>query len=353
MSNKFKKLDFADKNYKLVEQNKIWFILPIIILVVAAAFFSFYAIKDKKFARGMNLGIDFTGGTILTVPIGDNAEANYEAYVTKIKDIVTNNGTTVSYDQLAENTEIQVRYSDVVGKSTDEMKLINDKIKTEVAAAFPEYYKDGILISDNTSQISVDNIGATISSELIANAFISIGVTFVLILIYIIIRFEWLSGVTALIALIHDVIMMFAFTIIFRIQMNSSFVAAVITIIAYSINDTIVVFDRVRENMNIAKSDSYNINKLNVNQIVNRSVLETLNRSLYTNITTLFTVITLAIFGSVTIRELTIPLLFGLVCGSFSTLFIAPTLYALIKDKMNKKKSYNYSAKAVTATAKK
>lgn len=348
MSNK-NKFIFSSKNYKIVEKYKVWFLIPLIIMVIAAAFFTFFAVREHRFSRGLNLGIDFTGGTVLTVPIGDTAEIKYDEYVAKIKEIVSNNGTEVSYDQLAENTEIQIRYSDIVNYSTEQMKVVNDKIKSEIATAFPELYKDGILISDNTSQISVDNIGPTVSGDLVKNAILSILVTFVLIWVYIIIRFEWLSGVTALIALIHDVIMMFAFTIIFRIQMNSSFVAAVITIIAYSINDTIVVFDRVRENMKFAQSDSYNINKIDVNQILNKSIMETLNRSLNTTITTLFTVTILAILGVASIRELTIPLIFGLVAGSYSTLFIAPTLYALIKNKTRKRKNYNISGKTVTA----
>lgn len=349
MSQNKNKFVFSSKDYKIVEKYKIWLMIPLIIILVAAVFFTIFAVKEHRFSRGLNLGIDFTGGTILTIPIGPEAETKYDEYVAKIKEIVSNNGTTVSYDQLAENTEIQVRYPDIVNYNTDQMKVVNDKIKADIAAAFPELYRDGKLISDNSSQISVDNIGPTVSGELVTNAFISIGVTFLLIWIYIIIRFEWLSGVTALIALIHDVIMMFAFTIIFRIQMNSSFVAAVITIIAYSINDTIVIYDRVRENMKMAQSDSYNINKININQILNRSIMETLNRSINTTITTLFTVTVLAILGVASIRELTIPLIFGLVAGSYSTLFIAPTLYALIKNRIKKKKNYNISGKTVTA----
>jgi len=163
---------------------------------------------------------------------------------------------------------------------------------------------------------------------------LSIAVAAALILVYVAIRFEILSGVAAVIALIHDLLVMSAFMIIFRIQVNSSFVAALITILGYSINNTIVLFDRVREN-----EKGYLLRDASPTELINTSVKDTLTRSINTTITTLITIVLLAIFGLSQMREFAMPIIFGLLAGAYSSVFVAPCLWAWMKEKSLANKS--------------
>jgi len=183
-------------------------------------------------------------------------------------------------------------------------------------------------------KVNMSNVGATASSELLLKAFLSIAVAAALILVYVAIRFEILSGVAAVIALIHDLLVMSAFMIIFRIQVNSSFVAALITILGYSINNTIVLFDRVREN-----EKGYLLRDASPTELINTSVKDTLTRSINTTITTLITIVLLAIFGLSQMREFAMPIIFGLLAGAYSSVFVAPCLWAWMKEKSLANKS--------------
>lgn len=145
-------------------------------------------------------------------------------------------------------------------------------------------------------------------------------------LIYIWIRFELLSGLSALVALIHDALIMSALVLIFRTRINSSFIAAILTIVGYSINDTIVVFDRIRENTKRFK------HSLNKEQIVDKSVSETIVRSLNTSITTLFTITALYILGVQSIKEFALPLIVGIISGTYSSIFIASPFWVAMNN---------------------
>ena len=143
-------------------------------------------------------------------------------------------------------------------------------------------------------------------------------------LLYITIRFEFKSGVAAIIALVHDCAIMLSFYAIFRVPINTTFIAAILTIIGYSINNTIVVFDRVRENYRRSKRAPFN-------ETVNNSVKQTLTRSINTTITTLLPVVMLFIFGVNSIRQFTIPLIVGLVAGTYSSVLLAAPVWAWLK----------------------
>ena len=166
---------------------------------------------------------------------------------------------------------------------------------------------------------------------MLEKAAIALVVTLVLILIYIIIRFEPVSGIVAVLLTIHDAIIMFCLTVMFRIQINSSYVAAAITIIAYSINNTIVIFDRCRETIKPIK----NAKSINYIEIGDEAVKSTMTRSLYTTFTTLVTVAMLAIFGSVTMREFVVPIIIGLFVGFYSSVFLATPVWAKLSYAMD------------------
>ena len=180
-------------------------------------------------------------------------------------------------------------------------------------------------------KFSIDFVGPTMGRELIRDAVKSIMIASGLILVYIWIRFKLKSGVAAIIALIHDILVMIAVTSIAGIQINSSFIAAILTILRYSINDTIVIFDRIRENTKRLgrKMDMYEI----VDQSIKQSVIRTLNTSL----TTIFTVAALYVLGVESIKDFTLPILAGLIAGTYSSLFIAGPMGSLgIKGRVNK-----------------
>lgn len=310
-------------NLKIVNKWKIWFAIPAVIMIAGII---------MLFVPGMNVGIEFTGGTIMTVTLGELADgANYNASVAKITDIIEKNGGEVSYFQKssAEETSksaIDFRFR-VKGESTD---IIN-QIKNDVAAEFGGDAAD-------TSFITSETIGESASRDLLKNAILGAAIAIALIMIYVIIRFEFWSGVTAVLALIHDVFIMIALTVIFQIQVNSSFVAAVITIIAYSINNTIVIFDRIRERIKPIDDKS----RIDYAEVADEAINNTLTRTLFTSATTLITVIFLAILGVPSMREFTLPIIFGLVAGTYSSIFLSTPAWALINKAISDRKG-NYN----------
>lgn len=176
-----------------------------------------------------------------------------------------------------------------------------------------------------------DIISATVSSELLTNALLAVALAIVLMLVYIAFRFEVSSGVAAIVALMHDVLMMFCFMAIFHVEINSTFIAALITILGYSINNTIIVFDRIREN-----SRSLYYKNASATQIANDSIRDTLMRSINTTITTLITIAMVALIGVSSIRIFAFPIIAGLLAGTFSSIFISPSIWAMWKDRKRK-----------------
>ncbi len=325
-----KKLSFQNWDCKIVEKKKIWFSISIAIILVGVIIMSLF---------GFNVGIDFSGGTVLTITSGDlYEESDYQAYKTSVQEVLAQNGVKAEVEQkLSSNSAsgIQVRFkNEINGVKADESAM--ESVNTNVRAQAEEKIIDIILASKpNTSQnslnqnlsVTLSTVGATASANLLFMAFLSIVVASILILLYVAVRFEILSGVSAVIALIHDILAMCALVLIFRIQINASFVAALITIVGYSINNTIVLFDRVRENK--AMQSMMNATPAH---IINTSIKETMSRSINTTVTTLATILLLAILGVAQVREFALPIIFGLIAGTYSSIFIAPTLWATFKD---------------------
>lgn len=287
---------------------------------------------------GFNTGIDFTGGTTLSIKIGETLETGtvYDDYVNQIETILEDNGLVLGLSQI-EGTDtdasILIRYQDVAGSSEAEMEILTETVKADIISTL------GV---DEDNVQDAQRIGPSATASLLLNAFLAILIATILILIYIAFRFELLSGLCAILALVHDVLIMCSLVIIFQIEINSGFIAALITIIGYSINDTIVVFDRIRENR---RKESYK-NKTN-KDIVNISIKETLVRTLNTSITTLFTITILAVLSVPSIREFAIPIIFGLIAGTYSSIFIATPLWAVINDKTKPRNKNAKSLKTV------
>ena len=307
---------------------RYWIIAPVVILVAAIILIvALGATNGGDYTDAVGIGIDFEGGTMVTVTIGQDAIDNYDYHANRITQAIEKHGVVVSYKQLqkAENvneTAISFRYKNI---SNDDAEIaeLNDAIREELNNSLYAEIKDNV---------TYESIGATAAQDLLSKSGIALAVSLALILVYIIVRFTPASGIAAIIALVHDVVMMFALTVICRVQINQSFVAAIITIVAYSINNTIIIFDRCRENIKPLKGQK----DIPYREIGDASVRENMRRSVFTTLTTLVTVALLAIFGSDTIREFCVPIILGLVAGFYSSVLLATPVWAGLSKEFDK-----------------
>ena len=315
------------KTMPIAKNWKYWIIAPVVILLAAVILIIALGATTGSYTDAVGIGIDFEGGTLVTVTIGQDAIDNYDYHVDRITKAIEKNGVVVSYVQLqeAENvneTSISFRYKNI-SKDDAEIAELNEAIREEL---------NNTLYAEIKDNVTYESIGATAAQDLLSKSGIALAVSLALILIYIIVRFTPASGIAAIIALIHDVVIMFALTIICRIQINQSFVAAIITIVAYSINNTIIIFDRCRENIKPFKGQK----DISYAEIGDQSVRENMRRSVFTTLTTLITVAFLAIFGSDTIREFCVPIILGLVAGFYSSVLLATPVWAGLSKAFDK-----------------
>ncbi len=313
---KLNKFDFCGKL-------KICAIISITLILIGVLIVSIF---------GFNLGIDFTGGTVLNVKIGSKLEEgnNYAIASNQITSIFNKEGFEIGYIQqegVGEDAQLTIRFKDKAGLTEAQMQEEIENLKTKISS--------GISLDGETISVEVSNgsrIAASASSSLLINSILAILVAVILILVYIAIRFELLSGLTAILMLVHDVLIMCSLVAIFRIQINSGFIAALITIIGYSINNVIIVFDRIRENK---KKDEYK--GVSSAVVANASIRQVINRTMLTALTTIVSVLVLTIIGVSSIREFLLPILFGLISGIYSSTMLAAPTWALINDKTKRK----------------
>lgn len=315
--------NFLNKDMNIVKNWKYYIIAPLVIVFVAIIVFA---------CLGFNLGIDFTGGTILKVNFGtDISNSEYNNYKSEIESILNDNNIkkySLQKEGSTEDASISIKFQDINGKTEEEMADVISAVIEQIEVTLnPDNTIPNFNVEDS------QRIGASASDNLIRNALLSIGLAVLLMLIYIAIRFEFASGIAAIVALLHDVLIMCAIVIICRIQVNSSFIAALITIIGYSINNTIVIFDRIRENL---RKDEYS--KTTNAQMVDISVRQTLTRTIYTSLTTILSVALLAIIGVSSIREFLFPIIIGLFAGTYSSIFLSGTIWSFIYNRSKDKR---------------
>lgn len=278
----------------------------LIIIIGAIMFFSFGFVTD----------IDFAGGTMIKLDMGKAFE---------VKDL-----EKVVKDTTGATPTVQTSLDEGNYEATIKVTSLDAAQRTELFKAIEE--KFGL---SGDYMLANETITPLVSSEIISNALLAIAVASVLILIYIAIRFAFAPALGAIIALVHSVLIMVAFYAIFRHPVNASFIAALLTIIGYAINDTIVTFDRIRENKRFAKKESFK-------EICDKSIKQTMKRTINTSLTTLFALIVLAILGESTIRAFVIPLIVGVVAGTYSSIFVATPMWYLIDggkgETVNRKK---------------
>ncbi|MBR6667221.1 MAG: protein translocase subunit SecF [Clostridia bacterium] len=261
--------------------------------------------------RGMNLGLDFAGGLSMPYDLGQSASQPEVA-------ALLGSGYTVIIQGDGRN-EALVRMKSVGAEDIQD-------VQADVTARLQSAYPNAAPMGD------VSYVGPIAGATLIKNAVTSVLIATVLMLIYIAWRFDFHSGLAAVLALVHDVTVMLAFMVIFRdlVELNSSFIAAALTIVGYSINDTIVVFDRVREN---AKTKP----EMSRRDLVDLSISECLGRTIMTSITTLVTILALYILGVPAIKEFALPIIVGVIAGTYSSNLLSGYIWAWLEEKFPRK----------------
>lgn len=286
---------------KVVENRKIYFLISAVLILAGVVM---YFVNG-----GFMQDVDFVGGMTMYVEMGKEVDLDEVAQL--VQDSTPEIATPIV--QNSDGTQIVI-------KTTP----IDTEVREAVQTAIIEKYE----LTDDAI-LSVDNVSATVGSELRTQALVAAVIAALLMLVYISIRFTLKTGVAAVVALIHDVLIMLSVYAVFKIPVNSSFIAAILTIIGYSINNTIVVFDRVRENVKKNRRAPFN-------EIINTSLKQTVGRSINTTITTLITVVMIYALGVNSIREFAFPIIVGLLAGTYSSLFIAGSVWYML-DNLEKK----------------
>ena len=252
-----------------------------------------------------NFDIDFVGGTTFEFQLDRTADKAVTDHVAEL------------YEQALGRKPSSVTSTGETGVRIKALELTDAEVETVRDAVVQAY---GV---DVEKGYQVERVSASVGKDLTRSAFLASGVAVLLILLYIAIRFEFRSGVAAVIALIHDLLVMLSVYVIFRIPFNINFIAAALTILGYSINATIVVFDRVRENRKTMKTGSFAV-------IVDTSIWDTMSRSINTTVTTLIVMLMLLIFGVSSIRNFALPICVGVLCGCYSSVCISGPLWNLL-----------------------
>ena len=285
------------KAFKIVQKTKIWFTLSLICILIGVGF---------TVTKGLNFGIDFQGGTKMVVDLGEGFNKPEVDEVVKaiVPDAVTNEAAETQYEIKAKDLDS--------AKVNEVFKALQDKYNLEDEAL-----------------LSQDEIGASVGKDLTRNSIIALAVACLAMLIYIAIRFKMDYGIAAIVALVHDLLITVSVFAIFNIPVNTPFIAAILTIVGYSINDTIVIFDRIREN-------SKNMRRASAEEIADKSLTQTMSRSINTTLTTLITITAVNIFVP-TVREFSFPLIIGIAVGAYSSIFIAAPTWVALRKRESKK----------------
>lgn len=278
------------ENLELMSKKKIWFGISIAFMVLALLFL---------IINGLNLGIDFEGGSIIEYSFSEEVSTEQVRAVLQDINIATEAQLQDSSDaEAAEATGIIIRSSEL---SQDQIQEINNAM----VANF-----------EGTDLLRSESIGAVIGEELRMQALLALLVAGVAIVIYISFRFEFKFAIAALMTLAHDVVFTIGIFALLGREINTAFIAALLTIIGYSINDTIVIFDRIRENMKLHKRSSFA-------ELANRAVVDTLPRSINTSMTTLVAILAIYLFGGAAIQTFMLALFVGMAVGTYSSIFVA------------------------------
>ena len=270
-------------------------ILSISLVVISLLFLVF---------KGLNFGIDFKGGTLIELRSTDT-----KINVSSLRDNLNQmNLGDISVKNFGNKNDFLIKFE------INDNKDVIENIKINLDKSF----------GNNFNFRRVENVGPKVSAELLKSGVIAISVALVLMLIYIWIRFEWQFSLGAILALFHDVIVTLGLFSLLSLEINLSIIAAVLTIVGYSMNDTVVIFDRVRENLR-------KYSDIKIFELTNISINETLSRTLITSITTLLALLSIFFFGGEILKGFSLAMIFGVVFGTYSSIYIANTVLVRLK----------------------
>ena len=250
------------------------------------------------FFKGLNFGVDFKGGTLIELRVTDK-----NISITNIRDSFNNmNLNGIKVKEFGNSTDYIVMFQSEKSNSPELIKDIKDNIKKKYGQSI-DFRR-------------VESVGPKVSSELLKSGIIAITLSLIAMLVYIWIRFEWQFSIGAIVALFHDVIITLGVFSIFSLEINLSIVAAVLTIVGYSMNDTVVIYDRVRDNLR-------KYSDIKIFNLTNISINETLSRTIITSVTTLLALLSIYILGGEILKGFSLAMILGVIFGTYSSIFIA------------------------------
>ena len=275
---------------------KLFNLISILLVLISISFLTF---------KGLNYGVDFKGGTLIELRDQDN-----RVTISKLRESLLNmNLGDVSVKQFGNENDYMVKFEK---KNSSNPNLINE-IKDNLNKS----------LGSDLDFRRVENVGPKVSAELLKSGIIAIVLSLVAMLIYIWVRFEWQFSLGAITALFHDVVVTLGIFSIFNLEINLSIVAAVLTIVGYSMNDTVVIFDRVRENLK-------KLSDIKIFELTNISINETLSRTIITSITTLLALLSIYFFGGEILKGFSLAMILGVVFGTYSSIYIANPILVLL-----------------------
>jgi preprotein translocase SecF subunit len=252
------------------------------------------------FTRGLNYGVDFKGGSLIEVQ-SKNGPADLHDIRTRLNALGIGN---VQIQSFGADTDVLIRVEQQPGGETNQQAAMKKVIET---------------LGDGYAQRRIEVVGPAVSSELRRTGLIAVGASILAIIVYVWFRFEWQFALGAVVALFHDVLVTVGVFSLLQLDFDLSIVAALLTILGYSVNDTVVVSDRIRENLRKFK-------RMDLNELLNISINETLSRTILTGLTAIVGILALLIFGGEVIRNFSFAMLFGIIIGTYSSIFIAAPL---------------------------
>ncbi|MEG6587525.1 protein translocase subunit SecF [Paenibacillus barengoltzii] len=289
------------KNLDYIHLSKYFYTLSIVLTIAGLICLAFF---------GLNYSVDFKAGSNVDISLSKPLTAD------QVRPILKNMGIEEDEATISPGQDrMNIRFTQVLSEENDA------KLRTEITKL------------DDKASFEVNTVDPEMAKELARNAIYAVLISCIGIIIYVGIRFEWRFAVAAIIALLHDAFMVIAVFSIFRLEVDLTFIVAVLTIIGYSINDTIVIFDRVRENLRFAKTKT----RQDLINLVNLSVSQTIMRSLYTALTVFVAAFFLFLLGGESIRMFSLAMVIGLLFGAYSSIFIASPLWFLLKSKQKHK----------------
>ena len=277
---------------KLINFNKLFRSLNIFSIILVTISIIFISIK------GLNYGVDFKGGSLIEIRVNDQ-----NIKISNIRDLFNQmNLNGLSVKQFGNETDYIIKFNSDKINNPDYINNIKKDIDS--------------IVGNKIDFRRVENVGPKVSSELLRSGIIAISLSLIAMLIYIWIRFEWQFSVGAILAIFHDVILTLGLFSIFSLEINLSIVAAVLTIVGYSMNDTVVIYDRIRDNLKKYAD-------IKIFDLTNISINETLSRTIITSITTLLALISIYIFGGEILKGFSFAMILGVIFGTYSSIYIA------------------------------